>query len=66
MTHEQIAEAQNLAREWALYGVRVNAIRPGFFPTDWSKKHFIDSKRKTMLRQDIEVLPYLLMITNQM
>ena len=37
---------QNLAREWALYGVRVNAIRPGFFPTEWSKKNFIDKKRK--------------------
>ena len=24
---------QNLAREWALKGVRVNALRPGFFPT---------------------------------
>ena len=37
---------QNLAREWALSGVRVNALRPGFFPTNWSKKHFIDLKRK--------------------
>lgn len=38
---------QNLAREWAPYNVRVNALRPGFFPTEWSKKHFIDEKRKT-------------------
>jgi len=37
---------QNLAREWAPYGVRVNALRPGFFPTQWSMKHFIDPKRK--------------------
>ncbi|OGQ05124.1 MAG: gluconate 5-dehydrogenase [Deltaproteobacteria bacterium RIFCSPLOWO2_01_44_7] len=37
---------QNLAREWAPYNVRVNALRPGFFPTEWSKKHFIDEKRK--------------------
>lgn len=36
---------QNLAREWAPYNVRVNALRPGFFPTEWSKKHFIDKQR---------------------
>lgn len=37
---------QNLAREWAPYHVRVNALRPGFFPTAWSMKHFIDEERK--------------------
>ena len=37
---------QNLAREFAQYNVRVNAIRPGFFPTEWSKKNFIDKKRE--------------------
>ncbi|MFH1283579.1 MAG: SDR family oxidoreductase [bacterium] len=37
---------QNLAREWASSNVRVNAIRPGFFPTEWSKKHFIDKARE--------------------
>ncbi len=37
---------QNLAREWAPHGVRVNALRPGFFPTQWSMKHFIDRQRK--------------------
>ncbi len=36
---------QNLAREWAPYNVRVNALRPGFFPTEWSTKHFIDEER---------------------
>ncbi len=36
---------QNLAREWAMSGVRVNALRPGFFPTDWSKKNFLTPDR---------------------
>ena len=29
---------QNLAREWATQGVRVNAIAPGFFPAEQNKK----------------------------
>ncbi len=37
---------QNLAREWAPFGVRVNALKPGFFPTEWSMKHFIDASRR--------------------
>jgi len=37
---------QNLAREWGTQGVRVNALRPGFFPTEWSKEHFITSDRE--------------------
>jgi len=36
---------QNLAREWATRNVRVNALRPGFFPTEWSMKHFITPER---------------------
>lgn len=36
---------QNLGREWAPFHVRVNALRPGFFPTAWSMKHFIDTQR---------------------
>jgi len=36
---------QNLAREWAPFNVRVNALRPGFFPTEWSKKNFITKER---------------------
>ncbi len=36
---------QNVAREWAIKGVRVNALRPGFFPTEWSQEHFIDEVR---------------------
>ena len=37
---------QNVAREWATKGVRVNALCPGFFPTEWSKEHFITPDRK--------------------
>jgi NAD(P)-dependent dehydrogenase (short-subunit alcohol dehydrogenase family) len=40
---------QNLAREWATQGVRVNALRPGFFPTEWSKKHFITPEREAAI-----------------
>lgn len=39
----------NIAREWAPHGVRVNAMRPGFFPTEWSMKNFIDEKRKASI-----------------
>jgi NAD(P)-dependent dehydrogenase (short-subunit alcohol dehydrogenase family) len=37
---------QNLGREWGTQGVRVNAIRPGFFPTEWNKKNFITKERE--------------------
>lgn len=40
---------QNLAREWATFNVRVNALRPGFFPTEWSMEHFIDEERKAKI-----------------
>ncbi len=40
---------QNLAREWAKSNVRVNCLRPGFFPTEWSKKHFIDEARNAAI-----------------
>jgi NAD(P)-dependent dehydrogenase (short-subunit alcohol dehydrogenase family) len=41
--------SQNLAREWAPANVRVNALRPGFFPTEWSMKHFITKEREAAL-----------------
>jgi len=37
---------QNLGREWGTKGVRVNAIRPGFFPTEWNRKNFITPDRE--------------------
>jgi len=40
---------QNLAREWAPFNVRANALRPGFFPTEWSMKHFIDKEREAKI-----------------
>ncbi len=40
---------QNVAREWATRNVRVNALRPGFFPTEWSMKHFITAEREAAI-----------------
>lgn len=40
---------QNLGREWATNGVRVNALRPGFFPTEWNRKNFITPERATAI-----------------
>jgi len=37
---------RNLGREWGTQGVRVNAIRPGFFPTEWNRKNFITRDRE--------------------
>ena len=37
---------QNLGREWGTSGVRVNALRPGFFPTEWNRKNFITKERE--------------------
>ena len=40
---------QNLGREWGTSGVRVNAIRPGFFPTEWNRKNFITPEREAAI-----------------
>ncbi|MFA5844043.1 MAG: SDR family oxidoreductase [Coriobacteriia bacterium] len=40
---------QNLGREWGKKGVRVNALQPGFFPTEWSMKNFIDADREAAI-----------------
>jgi NAD(P)-dependent dehydrogenase (short-subunit alcohol dehydrogenase family) len=41
--------SQNLAREWGTLGVRVNSLRPGFFPTEWSMKNFITPEREAAI-----------------
>lgn len=40
---------QNLGREWGTQGVRVNALRPGFLPTDWNRKNFITPAREAAI-----------------
>lgn len=40
---------QNLAREWATEGIRVNALRPGFFPTAWNRENFITPEREASI-----------------
>lgn len=41
--------SQNLAREWATQNVRVNILRPGFFPTEWNRKNFITAEREAAI-----------------
>ena len=36
---------KNVAREFGKTGVRVNSLRPGFFPTEWNKKNFLSEER---------------------
>ena len=40
---------QNLGREWGTKGVRVNAVRPGFFPTKWNRENFINAEREASI-----------------
>ena len=35
-----------MATEWGQHGVRVNAIAPGFFPTDLSRKLWAQDKMR--------------------
>ncbi len=43
-----IAFTRDLATKWARYGVRVNAIAPGWFPSDMSQK-VIEQQREKLL-----------------
>jgi NAD(P)-dependent dehydrogenase (short-subunit alcohol dehydrogenase family) len=36
---------KNVAREFGETGVRVNALRPGFFPTEWNRQNFLSPER---------------------
>jgi len=48
----------NLAREWATQGVRVNAIRPGFFPTEWNRINFITPEREQSILKHTPMARY--------
>lgn len=49
---------QNLAREWGTEGVRVNALRPGFFPNEWSMKNFITAEREASIHNHTAMKRY--------
>ena len=41
---------QNLAREWATKGIRVNALSPGFFPAEQNKKVLTPDRVEYIMR----------------
>lgn len=49
---------QNLGREWGVRGVRVNALRPGFFPTEWNRKNFITPEREAAILRHTPMARY--------
>jgi len=40
---------QNLAREWAIHGIRVNALCPGFFPAEQNRRVLDESRIKAIM-----------------
>ncbi len=40
---------QNLAREWAAHGIRVNALCPGFFPAEQNRRVLDESRVKAIM-----------------
>ena len=45
-----ISLTQNLAREWAPRGIRVNALSPGFFPAEQNKKVLTPDRIENIMR----------------
>jgi NAD(P)-dependent dehydrogenase (short-subunit alcohol dehydrogenase family) len=41
---------QNLAREWATQGIRVNALSPGFFPAEQNRKVLTPDRIESIMR----------------
>jgi NAD(P)-dependent dehydrogenase (short-subunit alcohol dehydrogenase family) len=39
-----------LAREWAQFGIRVNALMPGFFPAEQNRKILTEERRNSIFR----------------
>ena len=41
---------RNMAQEWARYGIRVNAIAPGYFPTEMTEPYLSSDRGQDMLK----------------